>query len=283
MSFKHISATVENEEQLKAVMKSKAAELCFIDSGLFGTEKFSYYVNEAHAHDMKLGLGMPQLWRDKAESFFKENSEKIRKAGFDCYLFKNLEGLLAFKDMGLMGKNMKYMLDHTVYIFNRASAEELADLIRAADCGEGFSGITLPLELNMHELKSLAEAIKSVKIINNYRAELCVYGRAPMMASSQCVKKTVAGCDKKTDTLYLKDRKGALLVTRNICRFCYGIIYNSVPTAIYDLKDEIRGIAPDSVRYEFTLESGREVLEILKSECPKEGSFTRGHFKKSVE
>lgn len=298
MSLRHINATVEDEEQLEAVINSEKAELCFIDSGFFDADKFSYYVGKAHAHGMKLGLRMPQLWRDTAEGFFKENTERIRKTAFDCYLFRNFEGLLAFKDMGLIGEGMKYMLDHTVYIFNKASVEELTDLIKAADCLKGFSGITLPLELNMHELKGLAENIKAVKITENnaaenisacedsikkIAAELIVYGRAPMMASSQCVRKTAAGCDKKTETLYLKDRKGALFAAKNICRFCYGVIYNSVPTAVYDLKNEIRDIAPDSIRYEFTTESGKEVLEILESERPLDGSFTRGHFKKSVE
>ena len=83
--------------------------------------------------------------------------------------------------------------------------------------------------------------------------------------------------------MFLKDRKDAFMPSENICRFCYGVIYNSVPTAIYDLKGEIRDIAPDSIRYEFTIENGKEVLDVLGSERPAEGSFTRGHFRRSVE
>lgn len=276
----HISAAVENEEQLRAVLKCKAAELCFIDSGFFSTEKFPDYVRAAHEQNIKLGLRLPQLWRDKAEVFFIENAELIKKAGFDLFLFRNLEGLLSLKALGLTDST-PYLLDHTVYIFNRDSFAELIDMLKTADCIEGLKGITLSLELNMHELKRLAADIRNIK--KDVHTELTVYGRAPMMVSSQCVKKTVSGCDKRTELLFLKDRKDALMPSENICRFCYGVIYNSVPTAIYDLKGEIRDIAPDSIRYEFTIENGKEVLDVLGSERPAEGGFTRGHFRRSVE
>lgn len=70
---------------------------------------------------------------------------------------------------------------------------------------------------------------------------------------------------------------------KNCCRFCFGTVYNSVPSVLYDMTKEVEEINADSLRYEFTTETGREVVAVLNGEKPENGAFTRGHFKKSVE
>ena len=50
---------------------------------------------------------------------------------------------------------------------------------------------TLPYELNASELKSVC----------GKGSELIVYGRAPLMVSKQCVRKTYGKCDKKIRNL----------------------------------------------------------------------------------
>ena len=317
MKAKKITAAVENKEQFEAVLKSGKVNTCYIDSCYFDAFDYAGCVRAAHEKGIACGLRMPQLWRDKADKYFTDNAEFIKRAGFDSYLFRNFEGLLFFKENGLLynDKSMigddksinligideaskevrkeasfvSYLLDHSMYMFNKEAFSELMSMLEAYDCVAGFSGITLPLELNMRELKKLNADIKrliagsGVSLPEDIGTELTVYGRVPMMVSSQCVKKTAAGCDKKPVTLTLKDRTGALMPVKNCCRFCFGTVYNSVPTVLYDMTKEVDEINADSLRYEFTTETDREVVAVLNGEKPENGAFTRGHLKKSVE
>lgn len=321
MKAKKITAAVENKEQFEAVLKSGKVNTCYIDSCYFDASDYAGCVRAAHEKGIACGLRMPQLWRDKADTYFTDNAELIKSAGFDCYLFRNLEGLLFFKENGLLyndksmigdnesinlsgsdeasketskevskeASSVSYMLDHSIYMFNKEAFSELMSMLEASDCAAGFSGITLPLELNLRELKKLNADIKRLiaergaSLPEDIGTELTVYGRVPMMVSSQCVKKTAAGCDKKPVTLTLKDRTGALMSVKNCCRFCFGTVYNSVPTVLYDMTKEVDEINADSLRYEFTTETGREVVDVLNGEKPENGAFTRGHLKKSVE
>ena len=330
MKAKKITAAVENKEQFEAVLKNGKVNTCYIDSCYFDAFDYAGCVRSAHEKGIACGLRMPQLWRDKADKYFTDNAELIKKAGFDCYLFRNLEGLLLFKENGLLyndksmidndkssnligdnesiilsgsdeasketskevskeASSVSYMLDHSIYMFNKEALSELMSMLEASDCTAGFSGITLPLELNLRELKKLNADIKRLiaergaSLPEDIGTELTVYGRVPMMVSSQCVKKTAAGCDKKPVTLTLKDRTGALMPVKNCCRFCFGTVYNSVPTVLYDMTKEVDEINADSLRYEFTTETGREVVAVLNGEKPENGAFTRGHLKKSVE
>ena len=321
MKAKKITAAVENKEQFEAVLKSWKVNTCYIDSCYFDASDYAGCVRAAHEKGIACGLRMPQLWRDNADTYFTDNAELIKSTGFDCYLFRNIEGLLFFKENGLLyndksmigdnesinlsgsdeasketskevskeASSVSYMLDHSIYMFNKEAFSELMSMLLASDCAAGFSGITLPLELNLRELKKLNADIKRLiaesgaSLPEDIGTELTLYGRVPMMVSSQCVKKTAAGCDKKPVTLTLKDRIGALMPVKNCCRFCFGTVYNSVPTVLYDMTKEVDEINADSLRYEFTTETDREVVAVLNGEKPENGAFTRGHFKKSVE
>jgi len=80
----------------------------------------------------------------------------------------------------------------------------------------------------------------------------------------------------------LKDRKDAEMPVKNCCRFCYNLIYNAVPTMLYDMPEVTERIKPDAIRYDFTTENAGEVTDILKGIPLKAGSFTRGHLKRGV-
>ena len=137
---------------------------------------------------------------------------------------------------------------------------------------------TLPLELNRRELAALCRADR------NTPHELVAYGRAPMMVSAQCVRKTAKACDRKRCIMYLRDRKGMQLPVKNNCTFCYNTILNAQPTVLLDLPDELSTVGADCLRLEFTTESGTEVKEILSGRrIFKNNAFTRGHFHRGVE
>ncbi len=288
-------AAVETEEQLDACLESKRVQLVWIDSASFSPQKYGDIVKKAHSAGVSCGLRTPYIWRREAEAFFDAVQTELAQAGFDAWLFRNAEGALYFREHGLT-EQANFVTDHSMYVWNREAEQVLLEML-------GPAGITLPLELNARELSSLCKSLQTP-------AELIVYGRAPMMVSAQCLRKTTGKCRKnlqgkgagragenvglqsgygiKTvqdtgEILYLKDRTGAEMPVRNYCRFCYNIIYNSVPTVIFDLEKEIRQISPHSVRYEFSTESGPETFAVLEGRVPKgNGAFTRGHLHRGV-
>ncbi len=314
-------AAVETEEQLDACLESKRVQLVWIDSASFSPQKYGDIVKKAHSAGVSCGLRTPYIWRREAEAFFDAVQTELAQAGFDAWLFRNAEGALYFREHGLT-EQANFVTDHSMYVWNREAEQVLLEMLgtkavpeaetdrRGIDRNREIvkhtsvpSGITLPLELNLRELSSLCKSLQTP-------AELIVYGRAPMMVSAQCLRKTTGECRKnlqgkgagragenvglqsgygiKTvqdtgEILYLKDRTGAEMPVRNYCRFCYNIIYNSVPTVIFDLEKEIRQISPHSVRYEFSTESGPETFAVLEGRVPKgNGAFTRGHLHRGV-
>jgi putative protease len=97
--------------------------------------------------------------------------------------------------------------------------------------------------------------------------------------------------------LRLRDRYGKELPVKNYCSICANVIYNAVPTVLFDepgskLWQQIRRIGPRVLRMDLTVESPKEALRILAAyECrvlgrgmdASEFPFTRGHFKHGVE
>ena len=281
----NIRATVETAEQFEACLE--AADIVYIDSAFFEPADYKTCAAKAHAAGKLIGLRLPYIWRDKAESYFDKHIDEARYARFDAYLFRNTESLLYFAERGLL-YDTEFATDSSMYIFNEAALAELRELVPWGR--DIYASATLPLELNVRELEELSRKILKDSSHGMSRRpwtaivplELVVYGRAPMMVSAQCINKTVQGCDKRYKCLKLKDRMGAEMPVKNICRFCYNEIYNSVPTVLYDMSDTIERIAPNALRYDFTTENADEVRQVLSGTVLAAGSFTRGHLKRGV-
>ncbi len=197
------------------------------------------------------------------------------------------------------------VFDYTVYAFNRESALLLRRL--------GARSLTFPVELTRRELMNLRRSLDSERregrtvfpcIDSRFELdsdrdqaeafpgdpdggkealfwELPVYGRFPMMVSANCVLKSCGRCGHGNDTAFLIDRMGKRMPVKTYCRYCYNQIYNADPYCVYDLPEEIKGLSPDSVRYDFSSETKEEARRILSGCLPE--TFTRGHFRHGVE
>ncbi len=278
MSLKEscLCAAVETTEQFEACLAAGGLELIWLDSAFAGPERYAELTRRAHEAGLRCGLRLPYIWTVQAEAFFERAQKKLREAGFDLYLFRNTESVFYFAEAGLLA-GTPYRTDHSIYLHNPEAELFLREMLPAPFSG-AFAGITLPLELNAKELEALNRERR--KDPEAKAAELVVYGRAPMMVSAQCLNQTAGKCDRQEKTLLLKDRTGAEMPVKNCCRFCYNVIYNSVPTVLTDLEKELERIAPDSCRFEFTTESGAETAAVLKGLKPE--NFTRGHFRRGV-
>ncbi len=176
----------------------------------------------------------------------------------DGLLVRNLEDLAFFGDC----ENLPVISDFGLYAWNERSSAEI---------GYNVSGGTLPLELSDAECRDLVKG-------SDFYLERVVYGRAPLMISANCVRKTLKSCTKNSGFETIIDRKGISFPVYADCYHCLNVIYNSVPLT---LKDET-GLCG---RVEFTTESRDECAGIIKlylSGLQPDGAHTSGWAERPV-
>ena len=106
------------------------------------------------------------------------------------------------------------------------------------------------------------------------------------MVSAQCVCNHTRGCNKGNTTLILRDRYHKEFYCRSVCKYCYSLIYNGLPTVLYDVvSDEVKqsGVSPI---LHFTMENKKQMKEVLDGFLygnPFKGARTKGHFSRGVE
>ena len=179
------------------------------------------------------------------------------------------------------GYKGRIIADSAIYTFNRSASDFIKN--------SGIWKDTVPLELNVHEI--LERGASS--------SELVVYGKVPMMVTAQCFYRNTHNdsCSKDTQKgheVIFTDRTGTQFSSVCFCRYCYNVLFNSVPLSLHSELDMIRKIAPASVRLYFTTEKEEEAVrtaEYFVRLFNGEASpgmvpyreYTRGHFRKGVE
>lgn len=243
----------------------------YLASEEFGPETWKTLVDACHKKGIRCYLMLPRIFGKEAEQYFLKNKKLLEGACFDALGVASMEEPGFFRR--LFPKLPQYF-DHGMYVFNHLAAHAMEEM--------GADRLTVPVELNRREI---ADA--------GIRGEMIIYGYLPMMVSAQCIRRTTEGCTKKPEILYLKDRKGVEFPVVNQCRFCYNTVYNASPLSLSGLRREIKELAPEAVRMNFTVESLGETKDIIGSfykeyilgedagAAVKE--FTRGHFKRGIE
>lgn len=231
--------------------------------------------------EKELYLSLPHVTRGEMPKGYSERIRRWIKEGMTGFLVRNLESYGILKDMGYQNR---CVIDHSLYTWNR----EAEDFWRE----EGILRNTLPLELNEKELAHR----------DNQDGELLIYGRLPLMVSAQCLKKNCSHCTQKDEILYLKDRYEKVFPVVCCCRpwktettggrrFCYNILYNSIPFGLLKEEKQVKALDPAAFRLSFTIESPGEAKKILEEfllvykegkACP-DRMFTKGHFKRGAE
>jgi len=247
----------------------------YIDFDIFyrDEDEFSKALGKvAAASDIELYIGLPYiLTQDNHEllcSLF-DYVDTHFEGKVKGYLVRNLEeaGLLAKRKKTSLKNNRNcydIITDAGLYIFNTYAKNELKDILENA--GLNMKEYTLPYELNASELKSVC----------GKGSELIVYGRASLMVSKQCVRKTYGKCDKKNKETLLKQNADREYIVKSVCSFCYTVIR----AGAFDLskEDVLDDMSVSSYRYEFDNESEEQIRNILnnKSDIDYKGHFYRG-------
>ncbi|MBR6273575.1 MAG: U32 family peptidase [Lachnospiraceae bacterium] len=158
--------------------------------------------------------------------------------------------------------------------------------------GSGEERLTLGHELDKEELSELMEKRACA---GNSKTILDIYGRELVMVSRQCIKKNFGKCRKSENGFtaengkdimmeYFTDTEGRKYPFYTDCSRCINYIFDSEPTDIRALKDDIEALRPDYVRFTFTTETPAEIKKILSGyfeNTAKGGKY--GHFLRTVQ
>ncbi len=251
--------------------EDRAKFAVYLASEEFGAEDWVELVSRCHKKGVGCYLMMPRIFRNEAESYFLANLTALKAAGFDA------AGVPSVEEPGFLAEYAPKLRQH--FNFGMYAMNSMA---RAALAGFGASRITVPVELNSREIMEAG-----------LHGELIVYGYLPVMVSTQCLKRTTEKCTKRTEILRLRDRMGKEFPVVNQCRFCYNTIYNESPLSLHGLSKEVKRLAPEALRLNFTVEDARTAETVMtafysefilgKTVPGFPENFTRGHFRRGVE
>nr|WP_303241650.1 U32 family peptidase [uncultured Blautia sp.] len=247
----------------------------------FPFDTMEKYFSPEFAASSELYLSTPHIHRGEIPEKWLRSAQKWLEQGMKGFLVRNLESYAVLKKMGYGGK---CILDASMYTWNDQSVDFWRE--------EGVLRNTVPLELNEGELKHR----------DNTSSELLLYGYIPLMLSAQCVRKNLFGCTGKYETAYLKDRYNSEFPVKCSCdpwgknisekaKYCYNIIYNSIPYGLPGEKDQVKKLNLHSLRLAFTIEEPEKAKAILKefravyqeNGKPSGRRYTKGHFKRGAE
>lgn len=262
-----ISASIEEEEQFEPLLKDSLVSVIYADSTAFK----SHMYEKAKQAGKKLYYILPAVFRSHTSEVYRKILSDMTVDGF---LVKSYDALAFLLEQNVPSERIR--IDHNMYTWSNRSKEAFSSL--------GIEGDTLPLELNRREIRRR----------NNRSSEMLIYGYLPLMTSVQCMNKNLSGCDKIPKVHYLKDRYGIYFPVKNHCSACYNVIYNSKPLYLFSAAEELKSFGITRFRLSFTIESPKEMEEILSS-CRKTFSgeeikpsvnmedYTYGHYKRGVE
>lgn len=258
---------VSNMEQLNTVISIYNTNRIYIEYANFSIDEIETIIHKLADKDIDTFIALPYIFRHRAVEEFDKNLSAIKKLKPTGYLFRNLESYFYMKnadiDIGTI------VFDSNIYSFNNEDIKFYKKI--------GADIVTASYELNSNELS----------VLDKEDMELNIYGLFPVMLSAGCIRKTMNRCInnhlKSSDHIDLTDRKNIRFKVNMVCRYCYNIIYNSVPLSLFGNLNELERHNFSSYRINFTIETAEEVKEILRNYNNLKGDFTKCHFKRGVE
>ena len=270
-SIAELTVLVQTREQLQAVLDvKKRPDRIYIEDTLWLEETDWLRKEMKKQSDICWVLALPQMLREEHREHFIRMLPELEKTDVSGYLVRTMEELCILLEQKT-GKEI--CLDDCMYTMNNEAISFYRML--------GVKRFTAPAELNRKELE----------LRSRMDSELCIYGRQILMISAQCLRKNTTGCDKKSGTLTLKDRKGIEFPAKCCCKFCYNILYNSVPLGLVRETVSLKEAGYRGLRLSFTTETKDETVNILQvfadaleGHVPQDlPAFTRGHYQRGVE
>lgn len=262
-----VVAMVSDKEQYEIIKEDDRIMEIYFDLQYFSMEDIMNIAEIDMGKENFLVLPPIFRWnfRKEIEEIVRQySSTKWKMAGI---VVRNLDEFAYLNRIGYKGK---LVIDYSLYTMNNYAAAFYRTYYPDAR-------ITVSVELNQKQMKQL-------NFIRN-NTEIEVFGYQQLMISTQCIQNTLMHCTHSNPTFRILDRYNKSFYVSAICKYCYNLIYNSVPTVLFDVvqKDFENNITQ---RFHFTKETKEEVQEVLNAffnnenmECEK----TRGHYNRGVE
>lgn len=223
----------------------------------------------------KLLAALPHVLRENDIPYLEKLWNLTEQICLDGFLVRSLDelGFLLTKEQE-SSRRIYLRTDAGVYVWNSETAKQLFPLT---------DGFCLPYELKVSEQGRLLQRAESV--CGEISWEKIVYGRIPLMITANCVQKTTDRCLREGDgLLWLEDRYHTEFPVLRTCSHCGNIIYNSVPLTLFGDGNRWKNI--DALRLDFTIETGQELIQILRTYLKGNRlsqAHTTGHEKRGVE
>lgn len=269
-----ISIMVSNQEQLKVIIdyvnnkKNYNVDCVYLEMDAFKIDILKKCIKMLAATNINVGIALPRIIRSNDFNFIiKEYYEILEMREIIRYLVRNIEGVHISRSFIEKKKNLG--IDEQCIIIGDNNLYVANNMAKKAWFNQGIEVVGVSLELSEDEIKDL----------DRENCQLVIYGKPVVMVSAGCVKKTNNVCNHKDEILTIKDRYGEKYKVRNVCNYCYNLIYYSKAiNLINDVKE--KNICSD-YRIDFTDEEGSEITNVLDNIINDDDLF-KGHFIKKV-
>lgn len=276
-----VAVQIADLRYLQPVLDNRHVDCVYLDSAGVQIDLLGQIAARCHEKGKKLFLTAPRIWREPAIREWNEQYELLLHSSIDGMTAGSLDVL---QELIRRGWPLPVVIDHTLYSWNREAKKQI-NLLPGVEKLD-ILRLTAPLELNEKELADRGCD----------DSELMIYGYLPMMVTAGCIRRTTGCCSHSKEPVILRDRKGISFTADCCCKYCYNIIYNSLPCYLLDKKEKIARLNPAAIRLSFTVETEKQVKAVLAdldrfmdSRCggaEKAGQpafpVTRGHFTRGV-
>lgn len=266
----HVS--VSDLSQLRVALERKISRI-YLDHGLLEQINEEELLTARREHEVSFYGITPYIVREKDIPHLERLADKLRRGICSGILIRNMESYCFFREANVPGD---LVLDCNMYLWNRESCHYWKDKVNE---------FYLPVEQNSGEWRELIENLTTDELTPS----VLLYGRLPMMVTSNCIRKTSGHCEKAAGFSKLKDRYGKEFPVYTDCSCCYNVIYNSVPLSLHALFKTKRKVS--CFRLDFTDETAKRTDEVIAYfeklpstyREPFYQEFTTGHYKRGVE
>ncbi len=225
-------------------------------------------------------LSSPHVFR---QSDAKGFGELLGSGLFKGVLAKNLETYSYMNVNYEKYRNLDLVLDSIMYVLNNEALEFYIENSKIK-----VDEYYISLELNEHEQEELIGSINANGYDDIVHSSL-VYGRIPMMITANCIRKTLDNCTKSTGFYILEDRLNKPFPIYCDCRYCYNVIYNTVPLSLHKYIEKL--IKRGNIRLDFTNETFEETQDVMKYfislmnsyKDPYYKDYTTGHYRRGID
>ena len=239
---KYLPLRSENKRQVRNTARFYSIEQ--IPDGAFDYFDTIYLPLHKHAEGID-GVVLPPVIFEREMPKVKKMLAEAKKNGATHALVGNVGHLALVREADLVPVG-----DFRLNATNNETVLRLESL--------GLSEIILSLELTLPQMRDIKGNTAAV-----------VYGRAPLMTLEKCVIKEIADCNVcASGKAILTDRRGVSFPVLREWEH-RNVVYNSLPTCMSDKQDVLERNGITNRHFIFSVESKKEVEEIIKAHQKK--------------